>query len=267
MQTQETGILTIDSLEIGYKSGSKKMKLMPPLTASANRGELIAVIGRNGIGKSTLLRTIIGLQPSLGGKVTINGENLSGIPRIELARRVGYISTEIIRVSNMTVYDLVALGRFPHTNWIGKIDDRSSEAISDAIEKTGMRNLAGRYVAELSDGERQRVMIARVLAQDAEIMLMDEPLAFLDLIGKFELANLIRNLSGAGKTIIFSTHDLNIAIKIADRIWLMLKDGLTDGSPKTLVEQGSFDLMFGLQLSGIDPFSGYSVRDYLKNLL
>jgi iron complex transport system ATP-binding protein len=267
MKERDTEILSIDSLEIGFRSGNRKRILLPPLTASALRGELVAVIGRNGIGKSTLLRTLIGLQPAYGGKIHICGEDMTGIPRMELARTVGYISTEIIKITNMTVNDLVSLGRFPHTNWIGKIDRKSSDAISDAISKTGMSNLAGRYISELSDGERQRAMIARVLAQDAEIMLMDEPLAFLDLPGKFEIMNLIHSFSRAGKTIIFSTHDLNIAIRLADRIWLITKERLIEGDPEKLIEQGSFDSMFESPASLSGPFSGFSVRDYLKNFL
>jgi len=267
MKEKESVILSFDSLGIGYGSGTRRKILLPPLNASAVSGELVAIIGRNGIGKSTLLRTIIRLHTALGGQVLIQGENLLKISRIELARRIGYISTEIIRVSNMTVYELVALGRFPHTNWIGRIDSRGKEVIDDAIEKTGISNFKGRYIAELSDGERQRAMIARVLAQDAAIMVMDEPLAFLDLPGKYEIANLIRNLSKAGKTIIFSTHDLDIAVKIADRIWLMQKEGLTEGSPVKLIENGSFDAMFESRGSLTGPFSGSSASGYLKNFL
>jgi len=267
MDARDSHILSIDSLEIGYGSRNRQKKLLPPLNAAADKGELVAVIGRNGIGKSTLLRTIVGLQLSFGGKIMINGENLSGITRLELARKVGYISTEIIKVSNMKVCDLVALGRFPHTNWIGRIDGRSSDAIDDAISKTGMSRLAGRYIAELSDGERQRVMIARVLAQDAEIMIMDEPTAFLDLPGKYEIVNLIRNLSHAGKTIIFSTHDINIALKMSDRIWVILKDGLIEGSPVEILENGSLASMFESAESGTDPSHGTFTKDYLKYFL
>ncbi|MCU0460444.1 MAG: ABC transporter ATP-binding protein [Bacteroidales bacterium] len=267
MKEKEATILSFDALGIGYGSGARRKILLPPLTASARRGELVAIIGRNGIGKSTLLRTMIGLHTAFGGQVLIQGENLLKIPRMELARRIGYISTEIIRTSNMTVFDLVALGRFPHTNWIGRIDNRSREVIDDAIEKTGMSNFTGRYIAELSDGERQRAMIARVLAQDAAIMVMDEPLAFLDLPGKYEIANLIRNLSRTGKTIVFSTHDLDIAVKIADRIWLMLREGLTEGSPVKLIANGSFDAMFESQVSLTGPFSVSSASGYLKNFL
>ena len=267
MDNTDKSILSFNSLEIGYRSGKSGRILLPPLTASADRGELVAVIGRNGIGKSTLLRTIIGLQPAFGGKILINGEELAGIPRLELARRIGYISTEIISVSNMTVFDLVALGRFPHTNWIGTIDRKSREAIDAAMIETRMSSFADRYITELSDGERQRVMIARVLAQDASIMVMDEPLAFLDLPGKYEISNLIHKLAGSGKTIIFSTHDLSIALRVADRIWLILKDGIIEGIPENLLEQGSFDSMFDSESIDEGPFSGSSVRDYLKNFL
>jgi len=261
MEVRDSSILSFDSLEIGYGSRNRKRILLPPLSATANRGELVAVIGRNGVGKSTLLRSLIGLQPFYGGNIIINNENLSDIPRLELARRIGYISTEIIRVSNMTVYDLVALGRFPHTNWIGRIDNKSNEAIANAISKTGMSKLERRYIVELSDGERQRVMIARVLAQDADIMVMDEPTAFLDLPGKYEIVNLIRNLARSGKTIIFSTHDINVALKLTDRIWLILKDRLIEGSPDELLKNGSLESMFESSESGAD------IKDYLKYFL
>jgi len=267
METEGSCILSIDSLRIGYGSGTRRMILLPQLNASAKSGEMVAVIGRNGIGKSTLLRSIIGLQPLYGGRVLINGEDLTKIPRLELARRIGYISTEIIRASNMTVYDLVALGRFPHTNWIGRIDERSREAITSAISKTRLSKLSGRYINELSDGERQRVMVARVLAQDAGIMVMDEPSAFLDLPGKYEIMNLIRNLSRSGKTIIFSTHDINIALRLTDRIWLILKDRLIEGSPEELLKNGSFDSLFEADEPGTGTSFGPGRQDYLKNFL
>ena len=223
---EENTELSVKSLRIGYSSGKRAFAILPELNASACGGELIAVIGRNGIGKSTLLRTLIGLQPALGGKIIISGKDISDYSRIELARKIGYISTEIVRVSNMSVYDLVALGRFPHTNWIGNIDRNSREAITCAIRKAGMEGFEFRPVAELSDGERQRAMIARVLAQDAEIMIMDEPTAFLDIAGRYEIIKLAYDLTRNGKTIIYSTHDLNPALNTVDKIWLMLKDKL-----------------------------------------
>jgi iron complex transport system ATP-binding protein len=238
-------ILTFDSLKIGYASGRQKNILLPPLSASAGRGELIALIGKNGIGKSTLLRTITGLQEPLGGEISYNGRNILEYSRMELAREVGYISTESIKVSNMSVYDLVALGRFPHTNWTGIIDSGNHNSIMDAIEKTGMSALKNRLVSELSDGERQRAMIARILAQDTDIMIMDEPTAFLDIGSKYEILHLMHLLARESeKTIIFSTHDLNIAMSQSDKIWLILDNKLIEGAPEDLMIDGAFDHLF-----------------------
>jgi iron complex transport system ATP-binding protein len=272
MEKKETEILKIESLKIGYASGKQPKILLPPLTATACRGELVAVSGRNGIGKSTLLRTIIGLQPSFGGKVVIKGNDISGFSRLYLAQVAGYISTEIVRVSNMKVYDLVALGRFPHTNWIGRIDLRSHAVIIDALTKTGIKDFSYRYISELSDGERQRAMIARVLAQDTEILIMDEPTAFLDIAGKYDIVSLLKSLTREGKTIVFSTHDLNIALNLADKIWLMLKDKLVEGSPEYLMQEGAFNHLFDSSEIRFDPASGRLIlenkgQDHLKYFL
>jgi iron complex transport system ATP-binding protein len=245
MKKDNSEILTIDSLRIGYNPGRDESILLPPLTASARRGELIAVIGRNGIGKSTLLRTLAGLQPSLGGEICYDSRSIKDYSKKDLAGIVGYISTEIVRVSNMRVYDLVALGRYPYTNWFGKIDERNDDIIIDAIEKTGMSELSGRFITELSDGERQKAMIARILAQDTGIMVMDEPTAFLDIGSKFEILHLMHILSQKnGKTIIFSTHDFNAAMSQADKIWLIMDNMLLEGAPEDLMLSGAFDHLF-----------------------
>ncbi len=245
MNMNLTEILSLDALKIGFVSGKKENILLPPLYARAARGELIAVIGRNGIGKSTLLRTLIGLQRPLGGEIFYNGKNIKDYSRMDLAQKVGYISTEIVKVSNMSVYDLVALGRFPHTNWIGKIEMKDHEVILDAIEKTSMGPFCRKYVSELSDGERQKAMIARILAQDTDIMIMDEPTAFLDIAGKYEILHLMHMLSSkSGKTIIFSTHDLQMAINQSDKIWLILDNELIEGAPEDLIIAGAFDHLF-----------------------
>jgi iron complex transport system ATP-binding protein len=245
MNMNSKEILSVDSLRIGYGSGKHVNALLPPLNASANVGELIAVIGRNGIGKSTLLRTLTGLQQPLSGDIFYYRENIKDYTRIELAQKVGYISTEIVKVSNMRVYDLVSLGRFPHTNWIGKIEMRDHEVILDALKKTSMSSFAQKFVSELSDGERQKAMIARILAQDTGIMVMDEPTAFLDVASKYEILHLMHLLSGSGaKTIIFSTHDLQMAISQADKIWLILENELIEGAPEDLMLAGEFDHLF-----------------------
>jgi iron complex transport system ATP-binding protein len=238
-------ILSLDSLKIGYLSGMNKNVLLPPLSASAYCGELIAVIGRNGIGKSTLLRTIAGLQKPLGGEICFNNKNMRDYSRMELAQIVGYLSTEIVNVNNMSVYDLVALGRFPHTNWIGTIENKDQEAILNAIKKTSMESFSEKFISELSDGERQKAMIARILAQDTGIMVMDEPTAFLDVAGKYEILHLLHSLSSINnKTIIFSTHDLQMAISQSDKIWLILDDILVEGAPEDLMITDSFDHLF-----------------------
>jgi iron complex transport system ATP-binding protein len=245
MDMHSKNILSVDSLRIGYGSGKNQNVLLPPLNANADFGELIAVIGRNGIGKSTLLRTLTGLQQPLGGEISYYGKNIKDYTRIELAQKVGYISTEIVKVSNMRVYDLVALGRFPHTNWIGKEGLRDHEVIVESLKKTSMSSFAQKFISELSDGERQKAMIARILAQDTGIMVMDEPTAFLDVASKYEILNLMHKLSGSGtKTIIFSTHDLQMAISQADKIWLILENELIEGSPEDLMLAGEFDHLF-----------------------
>lgn len=261
MERQKSEILSVVSLEIGYQRGKIRGSICPPLSASAADGELIALIGRNGIGKSTLLRTITGLQPSFGGKILLKGNSISTFSRMELARKIGFISTELVRISNMRVVDLVALGRFPHTNWMGRIDSASEEAINEAVSKTGISDLKYRYINELSDGERQRAMIARVLAQDTDIIVMDEPMAFLDIISKYEIINLMSDLTGEGKTIIFSTHDFNLAINNADKIWLMPGDKLIEGAPEDLMLRNEFDNMFKASIEGFNPADGsFNIR-------
>jgi iron complex transport system ATP-binding protein len=245
MKNEPEEILSFESLRIGYADRRNRNILLPPITASARRGEMIALIGKNGIGKSTLLRTLAGLQPSLGGDITYSGKSINEYSRTDLARTIGYISTEIVKVTNMRVYDLVALGRFPYTNWFGKIDKENHDIITDSIEKTGMTSLSWRFISELSDGERQKAMIARILAQDTGILVMDEPTAFLDIGSKFEILHLMHLLSlKNGKTIIFSTHDLNVAMSQADKIWLIVDDHLVEGAPEDLMLQGAFDHLF-----------------------
>jgi iron complex transport system ATP-binding protein len=244
MNTENNEILSLQALNIGYISGRRKRELLPPVSATARKGELVAILGRNGIGKSTLLRTIIGLQPALGGRIIIDGREYSEYSRLELARKVGYISTEIVRASNMKVSDLVAIGRFPHTGWTGNNDPEGEAAISTAMDRTGMTGFRDRYISELSDGERQRAMIARVLAQETDILIMDEPTAFLDVSGRYEMIHLMSGLARGGRTIIFSTHDFNIALNQADKIWLILDNVLIEGSPEDLVLSGAFNNLF-----------------------
>lgn len=164
---------------------------------------------------------------------------------MELAKSVSFVSTEIIQVSNMTLFELIALGRFPYTNWLGRLNRNDDHLIREAIHMVGLDHLLYKNINEVSDGERQRAMIARTLAQDTEIIILDEPTAFLDMPNKYEIIHLLSELSRhKGKTIVFSTHDLNIALQEADKIWLMLPDGIVTGSPEDLILSHAFKPVF-----------------------
>jgi iron complex transport system ATP-binding protein len=238
-------ILIIDKLSVGYGAGKSEKIVLNNINATAAKGELIAVIGRNGSGKSTLLRSIAGLQRHYSGKIYLEDIEIQKFSQKQLAKTVGFVSTEIVKAPNMSVYDLVALGRFPHTDWTGRIDSENENHILKALSDTGMTEMSSRCVAELSDGERQRAMITRVLAQNASLMIMDEPTAFLDIAGKYEIFNLLHKIAKENrKTIIFSTHDLQMVLNCADKIWALSNSALFEGSPETLIQNGVFDKIF-----------------------
>jgi iron complex transport system ATP-binding protein len=242
--------IKLSGLKIGYRATKDKSKQVGPLVNfEASKGELVALIGPNGIGKSTLLRTIIRLQPALSGKILINNKSHDDINSEEFSTLLSFVSTEPVRISNMTVSKLIALGRFPYTNWLGKINDSDKEFINEALELVNLIELKDAPVNEISDGERQRAMIARALAQNTPIILLDEPTAFLDLINKYELIHLLLNLVRTKqKTIIFSTHELNIALSEVDKIWLMNHTEVKQGAPEDLVLDNSFSGLIGKKL-------------------
>lgn len=230
-------ILKTDNLTIGYlSSGNKQQPVFSNINLSAGKGESIALIGRNGIGKSTLLRTIARLQKPLKGRLLLKNQDLKHYRKQELAKLVSFVSTEIIRVSNLKLFDLVSLGRFPHTGWIGKLNTDDIKIINDSINHVGISHLTNKVLNEISDGERQRAMIARALAQDTEIIILDEPTAFLDLPNRYEIIRLLNELTAnKGKTIIFSSHDLNITLQEADKVWLMDDNEIIEGAPEDLI--------------------------------
>lgn len=260
---EEKKILSINSLSIGYSSGSSIKEIKSDINGCAYKGELIAIIGRNGSGKSTLLRTLAGIQHALNGSILYSEKNINDYKGTELARVTGYISTENIRVSNMTVYDLVSLGRFPHTNWLGTTGEEDKTVIDAALESTSVSAFRNRFIAELSDGERQKVMISRLLAQDTSVMLMDEPTAFLDTGSKFEIMHLLHLLAHKnGKTIIYSTHDLGMAINHSDKIWLFSNGKMKERAPEDLMLDGSFEHLFDSSFLVFDSETGtYSFKE------
>jgi len=245
MKEQEN-IISIRNLEIGYPiKGNLNNILFNDINLDGKSGELIALVGKNGIGKSTLLRNISGLQQPINGHINYFGKHKNSYSRTDFARMVSFVSTEIVNVNNLSVFDLVSLGRFPHTNWLGKLKSEDVSRSVRALEMVGMGTFARKHINEISDGERQRVMIARTLAQDTKIIVLDEPTAFLDLPNKYEIIHLLNKLSKEeNKTIIFSTHDLNIAIQEADKIWLMLEDKVAEGAPEDLILNETFNRIF-----------------------
>jgi len=241
-------ILTINNLAAGYKnSGRHAVNIFKGISANAASGELIALTGKNGSGKSTLLKVLAGILQPTGGSVEINGLDLINYSRKDLARLLGYVSTEPVRVPNMTVYELVMLGRFPFSNWVGTISGNDSLVVEKAIVDCGIDRLAHRYLSEISDGERQRAMIARILAQDVSILLLDEPTAYLDLTGKYEILELLHSITRKGKCVIYSTHDISIAISQSDKMWLMTGNDIKEGAPEDLIITGSFEPLFHSQ--------------------
>ena len=235
---------TID-LTIGYQHHTKVTRVMEHISLKAGEGELVALIGRNGTGKSTLLRTLVSLQPALGGRIEIRGRDLHHISSSILPRTVSYTSTEPVVVRNIKVQETVSLGRFPYTNWVGTLTREDEEAVNEAMEVTGIKALDRRRIDSISDGERQRTLIARSLAQDTSLLVMDEPTAFLDLPSRYSIVSLLRRLTREkGKSVIYSTHDLDTAINEADRIWLMTGDGIADGAPEDLILAGTIEKAF-----------------------
>ena len=240
-------ILTALDLSIGYKSGRRPTRVVARnINVSLDPGDFVCLLGPNGAGKSTLMRTLAGMQPSLNGHVFLAGANIADMSATEVAQVLSVVLTDRISVGAMTVRDLVGLGRYPHTDWIGRFAPEDEQAVSWAIRVARAGDLEHRNVAELSDGERQKVLIARALAQQPDLMILDEPTAFLDLPRRVEIMALLQNLAHTTrKAILLSTHDLDLALRCADRIYLMPSEGaLQSGAPEDLVLNGAFESTF-----------------------
>ena len=251
-------MLSLSNISVGYR----RRTVLGNLNLSADECELVALIGRNGAGKSTLLRTIARLQPALSGEIMLAGKRLDHYSRSELAGLLSMVSTEPVSVSHLTVRQLVAFGRFPHTNWIGKLTANDIALVDEAMQLTGITSLSNKCLHEISDGERQRAMIARTLAQDTALILLDEPTAFLDMPNRYEVVHLLHRLTRTKrKTILFSIHDLNIAMQEADKLWLMIDGELHEGAPEDLVLNRQFTRVFeGTKLQFDDLKGEFNIR-------
>jgi iron complex transport system ATP-binding protein len=239
-------ILTTQYLSIGYHQKRKTNVVQSELNLTLRAGELVCLIGPNGSGKSTLLRTLAGLQKPISGITAIEGKDIAGISILEKALSISLVLTDRVDVENATVKDIVAFGRHPYSNWWGNSSDEDDAFVSQALEMVHLQHKTNHYLNELSDGERQRVMIAKALAQDTPIIMLDEPTAHLDLPNRVEIMLLLHKLAHTTqKAILLSTHELDLALQAADRIWLMSTDkGIECGVPEDLVFNGSFNHTF-----------------------
>lgn len=238
--------IRIDNLSIGY-SGKQSVKVVSSgITAAINSGELTCLLGANGVGKSTLLRTLSGFQPPLEGVVELLGKDIAAYTDRQLAKIISVVLTEKCDIRNMTVSELVGMGRSPYTGFWGSLSDNDKTVVRRSLDMVGATHLISRMVHTLSDGERQKVMIAKALTQETPIIYLDEPTAFLDFPSKVEMMQLLHQLSRkTSKTIFLSTHDLELALQIADKIWLMDKNnGITVGTPEDLSLDGSMSGFF-----------------------
>ncbi|RZK61666.1 MAG: ABC transporter ATP-binding protein [Hymenobacter sp.] len=251
--------LAADALVIGY-AGRKNAThpVAGPLHLALWPGELVCLLGPNGAGKSTLLRTLAGVQAPLSGRLTVGGTPLASLSPEARARQLSVVLTERLEASHLTVQELVNLGRHPHTGWLGGLSAHDHAQVQAALAATGTTQFAHRPVGELSDGERQKVLLARALAQDTPLILLDEPTAHLDLPNRVALLRLLHELARTlGKAILLSTHELDLALQAADRVWLLPATGeLLAGPPEDLVLSGAFAAAFQREGLAFDIATG-----------
>lgn len=232
--------IRINNLSIGYHSKNDTKLVASNITTTICSGELTCLLGANGVGKSTLLRTLSAFQPRLSGEIALLGHDIQDYSDKELSTIVGVVLTDKCDIRNMSVRELIEMGRSPYTGFWGRLGKEDKRVVEEAIALVRIENLASRMVHTLSDGERQKVMIAKALAQETPVIYLDEPTAFLDFPSKVEIMQLLHSLTrSTNKTIFLSTHDLELALQIADKIWLMDKEkGINTGTPEDLALSG-----------------------------
>lgn len=242
-------MILFDKLKLGY--GSRV--LIDGLSSHIEGGTLTALVGRNGTGKSTLLRAIVGLQELLGGDIRLQGRSVGDLTSAELAQMVAFVTTDKVRIANLKCRDVVALGRAPYTNWIGRMQEQDRQIVEQSLEMVGMAAFADKTMDQMSDGECQRVMIARALAQQTPIILLDEPTAFLDMPNRYELCILLGRLAHQySKAILFSTHELDIALELCDKVALISPPTLHILPTEEMIRSGYVEQLFSNEVMTFD---------------
>ena len=243
-------MIELKELTLGYGQRT----LLKTVNARITGGQLVALLGRNGTGKSTLLRAMMGLEKPQSGEIILQGKNITSLKPEKLARNISFVTTDKVRIANLRCKDVVALGRAPYTNWIGRVQEQDKAIVERSLELVGMAAFAGKTMDRMSDGECQRVMIARALAQDTPIILLDEPTSFLDLPNRYELCTLLRRLAhDHRKCILFSTHELDIALTLCDSVALLDPPRLHHLPTAEMIRSGHIERLFSNSSVAFDP--------------
>lgn len=245
-------MIRIEKLTLGYNNNI----LLNEVSAQMTQGTLTALLGRNGTGKSTLLRAIAGLGGAISGKILLDGDETGKMEPQQLAKTISFVTTEKVRIANLRCKDVVALGRAPYTNWIGRMQEEDTCTVEDSLRKVGMENYAERTMDKMSDGECQRVMIARALAQQTPVIVLDEPTSYLDLPNRYELCSLLLKLAHSEKKcILFSTHELDIALTLCDYVALIDTPQLYHLPTAEMVKSGHIERLFSNDSIRFNPLS------------
>jgi iron complex transport system ATP-binding protein len=243
--------LSVSALGIGYPDSKKKKPVLEGINFEIKRGELVCLIGANGTGKSTLIKTLSGLIPSVSGEILVRGKALHSYSSSELSKEISLVLTEKIQDDNLTAGEILVMGRHPYTSWLGTLSDHDRKVINQVADKISVSRFMDREFCTLSDGEKQRVMIARALIQEASIILLDEPASFLDLSSRIEIMELLREIAvEEHKSILVSSHDIELAIQYADRLIIITEQGrIFDGFTEDMIAAGVFENIFQEKLS------------------
>ncbi len=255
-------VLETKNLSVGYTSKKGTQVIADGINIALHKGELVGLVGANGIGKSTLLRTLTTVQKPLEGAIYINSKAISDYATVELAKQLSLVLTEPIASKNLSVFELVALGRQPYTNWVGNLSDTDLKIIEQALQQTNIIALRDKKCFELSDGQLQKAMIARALAQDTDLIILDEPTTHLDMYHKAYILKLLQKLAQeTGKTILFSSHEIDLAIQLCDTMIVMSNTEVVSGTPCQLIANGTFNTLFPEDLIAFDQTTGsFKVR-------